>query len=321
MTPLPPEGNLPGGRAVTWWFLASCIEFRIDPVEEPPPPETAVVVDRFEPAPGAPLDVLFVLDDTTSMSQEQPILASALASLIPALDQRRIAWQVGVVTMDTAGDAVGWLQGRPYVLTAAHPSPEAALDERLRPGNRGKPPEAGLYAAIEALRLAEGLGPNAGFRREEAGLHVVFITDSDDQSDAWLGPDPVGAFLAEAPAGITVSAIVGDVPDGCTSVRGSAQPGARYVALTEATGGIAESICAVGFGGLAQRISAASVDLPDRYPLSEPPVEGSVRVSVDGVRVTEGWTLEYAADGVWVVFSPPPAPGVRVDVTYLTVVA
>jgi hypothetical protein len=48
---------------------------------------------------------------------------------------------------------------------------------------RDRPDRCAILALDEA---AEG-GANVGFRREDASLHVVFVSDDDDHSDAHYG--------------------------------------------------------------------------------------------------------------------------------------
>ena len=81
------------------------------------------------------------------------------------------------------------------------------------------------------VQCANPLGVNVGFRRPDAALHVVFISDGDDESGDVLGDHPVDAFLGllaaeESRTGraARASAVVGDVPDGCTGDDGAALP-------------------------------------------------------------------------------------------------
>ena len=66
--------------------------------------------------------------------------------------------------------------------------------EAARVGTSGAPPESGLAAAWLALTEPNISGSNRGFRRPDALLHIVFVSDNDDQSDEVLGEDPVGTF-------------------------------------------------------------------------------------------------------------------------------
>ena len=63
------------------------------------------------------VDLLFVVDDTASMAQEQAALAADFESLANQLDAAQVAWQVGAVTTSMDGADAGLLQGSPWILT------------------------------------------------------------------------------------------------------------------------------------------------------------------------------------------------------------
>ncbi len=303
------------------WFLAptllsGCVDYTIlDPDVEAVPP--VLIDERFVQAPLPEVDVLFVVDSTGSMSEEQGSLAAAASTFLGALEALDLAYQVGVVTTDPLGE--GALVGRPWIITDSAETPEAALASALEVGTASAPPAAGFHTA--ALALSDAAGANRGFRRAEAGLLVVFLSDGDDQSDTFLGPDPTGAFLdvlaadeARSGRAARVSAVVGDVPDGCRSDIGNAQAGVRYTAVADATGGIVESICAADFALVAASLGGAAAEWPTRFALREVPEAGSMRVEVDGARVDTGWSLDLAAPAL--VFEAPPAADAEIHVVY-----
>lgn len=300
-----------GGVAAA--LLAGCVDYGIQDPD-------GVVVDPVEveellvqsAVPG--LDVLFVVDSTGSMREEQRSLAEAAEVFLAALEALDVAYQIGVATTDPA-DA-GVLTGRPWIITAAEEDPAAALARALAVGTESAPPAAGLDMAVLALEDATGL--NTGFRRKDAALHVVFLSDGDDASGARLGEDPQGAFLAflaaETSRAARASAVVGDVPAGCDGPGGSALPGTRYAAVAEATGGVVVSVCAADLAVVAASIGDVGVEWLTVFPLQAAPVPGSVRVELDGVRAETGWQVDPSAPAL--VFDVAPAPGTAIRVVY-----
>ncbi|MCA9571474.1 MAG: hypothetical protein KC656_26735, partial [Myxococcales bacterium] len=259
------------------------------------------------------------IDDTASMAQEQAALASQLVALLGELDAAALAWQLGVVTTDMSGDRAGWLRGSPYVLTPDTPDREAAFADAVAVGTLGGGPEAGLGAAAEALSLAVGGGPNAGFRREDALLHVLFVSDVDDQSDAWLGTEPVSSFLevltaesARTGRPARSSGLVGPTPAGCESTSGTARPGARYEEVVAASGGVLVSICEPDFSPVVGALTEASTEWLTAFTLREEPLDDQIRVVVDALPAEDGWHVE----GRTLQFDEPPPPGAHIDVTY-----
>lgn len=295
--------------------LLGCQEFNLDPIDpDGAPPVQVAVVERFVQAPLPSVDILFVVDDTSSMLQELDALGDAVSGLLQSLESLDLDWQIGVVSADANGPYAGWLLGSPYVLTPSSLQPVESFASRM-PEATGNG-EAGFAAAVLALELAES-GPNLGFRRPSAVLQVVFVSDADDASDAFLD-EPVDDFLTalELAGGgqpARASALVGEPPTGCVSPRGAAQPGFRYHEVAEASGGRTESICNINFGSLLTDLGANSVALPMRFELDQEPLVGTVSVEIDGESVG-GWLLDVASPAV--VFDVPPPAGVDIEVRY-----
>jgi hypothetical protein len=289
--------------------LAGCNEFLIDPTDDTAPPPEVVVSEVFIQQPAFAIDLLWVVDDTASMAQEQLALTEVIPTLTTALEEAGVRWQAGVTTTTVGHAEAGWLIGDPYVLASGSGD---VLATRVAAGTSGVGPEAGFSAAAAAIALAGDDGPNRGWRRPEAELWVVFLSDADDRSDAF--PE-VSDFIAALPMGAHVAAIVGDSPYGCVTSRGAARPGLRYLAAVDATGGVSQSICEPDFSALADAVAAAVTDGRSLFSLRAEPVPGSVQVRVDGSR-----TEAYSVRGSMLSFDRPPSVGSEVRVTYLAVV-
>jgi hypothetical protein len=269
----------------------------------------------------AQVDVLWVVDDTASMAQEQAALGQALADFAAALEAAAVGWQVGVTSTSLEGDEAGLLRGDPWIMTPATPELAAALARAAAVGTAGSPPEAGLGAAVLALSEPLRSEGNRGFRRPDAALHVVVLSDADDDSASLLGDDPAGAFLAvlddeAASSGqdALFSAVVGPTPSGCTGAGGTAAPASIYAAVAEASGGVVQSICEADLSPVADAVADSSQVWPTVFPLQATPVAGSLRVAVDGQRLDEGWSEE--SDPPAVRFQSPPAPGAELRFSY-----
>jgi len=299
--------------ALLW--IGGCTDYFVDgaTVEG----DSEVVSETFTQAPLPALDVLFVIDSTGSMAEEQSGLGSAVGAFVAALDALVTRYQIGVISMDL--DDGGALLGQPWILTSEDPDVVAHLVANLAVGTTSPPPSRGLDAV--ALALADERGVNVGFRRDSASLQVVFVSDGDDASGEVLGDDPVGAFLdvlAEEASRTghlaRASALVGDIPSGCRGAGGTALPGDRYAEVALESGGQIASICADDFTAIAENIGATSVEWQVRFPLQADPVDGSVTVAVDGVRQESGWGVDHVAPAV--VFASPPAPDSVITVSY-----
>jgi hypothetical protein len=296
--------------------ITGCSEYHLEDTDVASAPDV-VIDETFEQAALPGLDVLFVVDSTGSMDEEQVALAAAADDFVATLGDLGVDYQIGVTSTDPA--VAGALLGRPWIITPNAEDPGAALAAALAVGTTSPPPAAGLDAAAATLSDLSGL--DAGFRRKDAGLHVIFVSDGDDESGAILGDDPAGAFLglldseAERTGRVAVaSAVIGDVPGGCEGTRGSALPGERYAAVATASGGRIESICEPDLASVADAFGEIGVEWVTAFALRGVPEDGTVRVDVDGARVTDGWTIDATIPAL--VFDAPPAPGAVVHVTY-----
>lgn len=278
---------------------------------------TVVVEESFTQIAWPALDVLFVMDGTGSMREEQAGIASAAPTFLAAMDAQGLSWQVGVVSMDLAEG--GALRGRPWILTPRTDDVAAQLAATLAVGTEDAPPAAGLDAA--ALALWDERGANHGFRRGEAALHLIFVSDGDDGSGEVLGSaavDELVALLADEAARTghpaRASALVDDGSGACDAEGYDATPGPRFVAVAEATGGTVASICAPDFEAVAAALGDVAVEGATSFPLQAEPDPDSVLVGVDGVRQTSGWVVDTAAPAI--VFASPPPLDAVVTVRY-----
>lgn len=307
------------------WLLVGCSEFGLDPIDDPnPPPELVVVQETFVQQALPALDVLFVVDASTSMTQEIAALSAGVEGLIDALDAADVGWHLGVVPAAgriVAEDGTGsGLLGSPWVLTSQTPNVGEAFAAAL-PTPSVLAGEGGIAAAIFALEAADD-GINEGFRRKGAALVVVFVSDADDGSVELLDDPPaqslVDALLREedrygAPA--LASALVGDVPNGCSSSLGAARAAPRYHQAVASTGGVVGSVCSLDFGPVLAGVAEGAVAFPTQFPLSRVPATDDVQVRVDG-ELGQGWSVEDIDDSAVLVFDEAPPAAAIIDVSY-----
>lgn len=120
-------------------------------------------VDRFEQSTGREVDVLFVVDNSGSMSEEQSNLSRNFGSFIAEARTWDIDFQIGIVTTQTE-DSVpdptgpdrqpGELLGSTRIITPATPSYEAVFSRQVEVGTEdttASSTERGLEAAQLAL--------------------------------------------------------------------------------------------------------------------------------------------------------------------------
>ncbi|MCA3013314.1 MAG: VWA domain-containing protein [Myxococcaceae bacterium] len=174
---------------------------------------TATDVYQLTPFRRQPIDVLFVIDDSCSMEDDQAELANNFDAFFGAFRANQVDFRVAAVTSDMEDDKRSGRFVGP-IITDQTPSAAEAFRRLVNVGSEGSAIERALGAARAALTEPLLGTTNRGFLRPEADLALVFLGDEDDQSNF-----PVSEFVAFArglkPGGQRVSAtsIVG--LDGC----------------------------------------------------------------------------------------------------------
>ncbi len=273
--------------------------------------------EHFEAWPRRRVDVLLVVDDSATMQDEQAQLTQGSSALLNMLIDAEVEPHLGVTTMDISPSrARGLLQGG--LLTTDDPLVGHELARSLRVGTSGSELEAGL----EAARLALSAGTNPAFRRSEAALLIVFISDEDDQSPLTVEAYHqafLSAVQARGSQALRIVAVVPQASAPCPSITSS---GVRYHTLTELNGGLDVNICGFDWATSLQDSLPQQMGRQLSFRLSRTPSPGTVQVFVDNVEVPPNsamgpvWRYESGT----VRFEPPqaPPPGASVRVRYRT---
>ena len=128
----------------------------------------------FEPK----VDILFVIDNSGSMSSHQRNLARNVMSFTNQITQNLLLdYHIGVVTSDIEQSA-GELIGNPPWVERTTSDRALRLAENMQPGWDGAWQEKFFLPLLIALKPPLVDGVNKGFYRPEAFLAVVFITDA-----------------------------------------------------------------------------------------------------------------------------------------------
>lgn len=259
------------------------------------------------------VDIIVFGDTSDSMTDTLTTLTENMTRFVTRLESAQSNWHLIAVT---GRDGCG--QGG--VLSADTPGWEDVFKKGIttKP-NEDLVDEWGLYDTAQAL-AETGVGQcNAGFLRDDAWLHVVFISDEDDNSPGFDGPDEnywqtyVDAYLAAKGNDVSkvhLSAVGGPEPVGCAY----ADFARGYWEAVEATGGDFLSICDNWVGGL-DALADSSV-VRETFQLGSSPRRDSIQVYVDGLQRIDGWT--WREDTRTVTFDAhPPYVGQTVKIRYL----
>jgi len=290
-----------------------------------PPGEQAPQTDRISQLASASTDVLFVIDNSSSMGPHQETLNAQLPAFLTAMQGGEVDFHVGVISTDMSDSAhSGRLQEDPWShLLFVDPGvsePIPVLQRMAELGVSGSPNEQGraaIYTALATLADAD----NAGFARDDASISIVVISDEDDYSGESLIalPDFI-AWLSNYKPNLEMvnfNSIVGPT-GGCW---GTVEAGEQYIAVTDAVGGVPSSICDSDWDDAILELGQQSAGLETEFFLSAIPVELGVVVWVEegGTRTDFVADLDYIYDrtrnSIAFTYYVPPA-GAEVFIQY-----
>lgn len=199
------------------------------------------------------VDLLFVIDNSFSMAQEQsklianfPVFANEIQTQLAGVD----SYHVAVVTTDNYGDTPNinedrptcrtlgasvtrsdsgtcapYAEGKPYMTDMDDLGAKFSCAADV--GTDGASTERVGGAIVEAMRPAinDAGGCNEGFLRDDALLVIVILTDENDASTQWGSPTDwataVAAAKGDREENVVVLSLIWDDgngnPNGCTS--------------------------------------------------------------------------------------------------------
>lgn len=281
------------------------------------------VTEVFEQVPTNEVDILWVVDDSVSMVEEQQRVHDGAADFITNLDVSGMDFHLGVITTDVEAEGASVLQGEPPYLTNADADYTEAFQERVAGvGTEGDQMESGYEAAINALTSPKIDNENAGFLREDATLAIIVLSDENDCSDFGAFEEDATGFNCDSPGAplvpvadlltmlrdakgidshsslLSLSGIIGPpAEEGCAN----AIPGERYAEGISLVGGVDANICATDYGDIMNDLGLVAAGLKSTFTLANVASEPSIQVTVTPAEgasyevssdATNGWTYE-----------------------------
>lgn len=251
--------------------------------------------DRIRQVGVPAIDVLWVVDNSCSMWEEQKAVAANYPSLVEHFVRSELDYHVGVVSTDMRDPGhrgrLRQVRGHRFI-TPETPDAHGVFADMVMVGVQGHWDEQGLEAAYTAIDV-EAQRYNVGFLRPDAVLHVIVISDENDYS-AW-SPAEFAAWLhtSKWTSGIvSFSSIVGPREDCPTMV----EPGTDYLDVTHRVGGVVRSICSDDWAEVLDAMGREVVLPTSEFFLSQLPVDATIEVEVRG----DGVLLRFERDEDWV---------------------
>jgi hypothetical protein len=263
-------------------------------------------LDEFVQPTQSSADILFVVDNSCSMVEEQTNLANNFEAFIAAFSTSDSDFQIGVITTDNASF-------RGDIIRSGDSNAVDEFTTQTAAGVSGSGDERGLQLAYEATQSGADAGPGSEFLRDEAKFSIVIVSDETDHSSGdWSDYVTYWWSLKDDADNAVVNAIAGDYPGGCAT----AEAGGGYYEASAATGGLFLSICATDWSSHLESLAEnARADL-SQFELSAVPVPETIEVRIDSVTTTTGWTFNDTDNAVDFDDDHIPDGGATIEIEY-----
>lgn len=319
-----------------------------DAFEGPSNSKSFSKTESFVSDSNSAIDILFVVDNSLSMYEEQTKVAEKLKSFLDGLGGTD--WQIGITTTDidggyysTNGELLNFVSsGQTYrTLTPKVQNVDllfrytmqrdetlycGRLDDRSRCVEQPSADEKPFGAIVEAIKLKDT--KNQGFFRPNSDLAFIILSD-EDTTDTVDADDLANIFQRTwgYTKKVTVHGIVIEPGDSnCYNQqlaqmenRGWAGYGRGVTRAVKYTGGVIGSICDIDYGNILSTIGASIS--PSSFKLSRTPVNPpQMNITVTdktGSKVAVIPKAKYQIIGRNITFNSPIPQGARVDITYL----
>ncbi|MBL8923652.1 MAG: hypothetical protein JNJ54_32660 [Myxococcaceae bacterium] len=302
--------------------------------------------DTFSQDSRPKADILLVIDNSCSMSDEQQALGTNFSSFIQYAVTSQVDFNIAVTSTDAddelmcpnceTGDfcRVGGVSGGSCVngsgariLSSTTQDVQTQFADLVRLGTSGSGIETCVAPAVKALTAPKITDPakNAGFLRPDAVLAVVCVTDEAEQAN-----QPMSFYInqlinikgAQRPNMFSYNVI------GPFTALGpncnADDSGGRHAQLVAATNGLREEICTPNWATALENIGKGAFGFRTTFFLNGTPQAGNmVEVAIDGMPLppmdTRGavvWRYDSAVNAV--VFAPlyVPEPGKVLTISY-----
>lgn len=311
-------------------LFSGCIEYQPGSTlpnvysNNPRPLEPIEQTDKLVQVTQPKVDVLFVIDNSCSMSDEQSQLSTNFPLFMAYFLGSGLDYHIGTVStdMNDSGQSGKLWSSNGYLwIDEQTVNPEQVFTNISVMGTGGSGIEKGRDAAYSAIEIRKN-GYNAGFIREEATLNIIAVSDEEDQSTDIGLNEFINWYLNLKSYSdmVSFSSIVSP-GNGCDTTAGN-----NYLAITSAIvaaggSGIEWSICSDQWDSLLEQLGLQASGLRREYFLSQLPIPETIAVTVKEDDIyyafVEGDDWVYNQPRNSVIFNEyVPSPLAEVYVTY-----
>ena len=279
----------------------------LDPSTEPgvDKPSASLITELFQQTDQKKVDIVWIIDNSGSMSDEQAALGSNFNAFIQDFVDTEVDFKMAITTTDPRDAYKGLMVPDSDIKlnsAAAQASPTqfiADFNSLVKVGISGSGSEQGLKASEEFIARY-----NTSFFRPDAYMVFVILSDEPDQSPRL--PEEYSALLKanKSNSGLVKVYSIVDMNTGFD----------RYASVSQSTAGEVGNIRS-DFHETLSGMGASIMNLLDSFALSHSPIASSLKVYVNNVEVKD---FSFDEKSLSVKFNPNfiPPVGSDIKVTY-----
>lgn len=279
----------------------------------PQSPELTRISDIHDLPNNKKVDILFVIDNSGSMKNEQAEMANRFSTFVTSLSG--LDYHVGITTTDVSkygvkGSLLRFDQNLTHIDNNT-PNAQELFGATIQRPEEGSGDERGIYAANLAIQMNEN-----SWIRSDAHLAVVVVSDEDERSNGTnlQDLDKPESFHREVKGNLgenknySFHAIIAD--QACVRASGG-NIGNIYNGLANDLKGIVGNICSNDYSSQLTDIGTRIQTFSNSIQLKCAPYEGKVTV-----KKLSGEKVLGVAEGTKFLFAEPVEGGTRLTVEY-----
>jgi hypothetical protein len=278
--------------------ISACIEYEIGGKDivvgeaNPAPIPNLTRLDRVMQVAKPKTDILWIIDNSCSMTEEQTALTNNFDSFINYFIDSGLDWHVGVISTDMLfPDHQGRLRSALgfNFIDEDTPQPTFIFRQMAAMGVTGSGTEKGLDTSYNAIEV-HGDDANKDFYREDGLLSIIVISDEPDFSTEISAAEYISWLLNLKidSNDVTFSSIVCLQEGNLNGVYCSSPPawsapqvGKQYIEVTNAVGGVLWDIREADWSIVLEELGFLASGLRREFFLSDIPAPETIEVWVD----------------------------------------
>ena len=271
-----------------------------------------------QPETSNKIDILWVVDNSPSMGDEQAGLASNFETFITNfVDVEEIDFKMGIITTDSA---INRVVGDDLTLQAATEDKKVfvtTFQEKIQVGITGHTNERGFLFSKKFLQY-----DTTSWVREGAYLVIIYVSDENDHSTSSGGDSSTAYWVGKLQSYKThkrllkIYSIIHTDPS-IDVLSGIEYYGGRYKEASHLAGGLIADITG-DFSNVLADFGENITRLANSFALSEKPQAGSVEVRVNGILInSRDWSYDEDSRTVRFEDRAVPDSGATIKISYL----